>query len=85
MQAGLNRPRYASLKGIMQAKRKEIAALTPADLGLEASQVGLEGSGLEVVSVSFPDASGGALMIEGEPDECARQLVDRLQKEARVL
>ena len=40
VQAGINHPRYASLKGIMQAKRKEIAEPTPADLGLDAERVG---------------------------------------------
>jgi electron transfer flavoprotein beta subunit len=85
VQAGINRPRYASLKGIMQARRKEIAQRGPQDLGLEASQVGLAGSGVETVAVFFPESIGGAQMIEGDPAECARQLVDKLQKEARVL
>jgi electron transfer flavoprotein beta subunit len=85
VQAGINRPRYASLKGIMQAKKKEIADLSPADLGLDSSAVGRAGSGLETVSISFPESGGGARMINGEPAECARQLVELLQKEARVL
>src|SRR6266545_7818349 len=54
IQAGINHPRYASLKGIMAAKKKEIARVTPADLGLDAAQVGAAGSRLEVVSVAFP-------------------------------
>lgn len=36
-QKGLNEPRYASLKGIMQAKRKKIEKKTAADLGLDAA------------------------------------------------
>ena len=36
VQAGINHPRYASLKGIMAAKKKEIAESAPADLGLDA-------------------------------------------------
>ena len=44
VQAGINRPRYASLKGIMQAKRKEIAQLGPQELGLDNGSVGLAGS-----------------------------------------
>ncbi|HMB52543.1 MAG TPA: electron transfer flavoprotein subunit beta/FixA family protein, partial [Thermoanaerobaculia bacterium] len=33
VQAGINHPRYASLKGIMQAKRKPLDAVSAADLG----------------------------------------------------
>ncbi len=36
---GLNEPRYASLKGIMQAKSKPLASMTPQDLGLSADQI----------------------------------------------
>lgn len=85
VQAGINHPRYAALKGIMQAKRKPLDRRTPADLGLDADQVGAAGSRLEVLSVGFPDSGEGAQMLEGSPEEIARQLVDKLQKEARVL
>ena len=85
IQAGINHPRYASLKGIMAAKKKEIAAVTPADLGLDASQVGAAGSRLEVVSVSFPASGAGAQMLEGDAKAAAARLVEKLQKEARVL
>ena len=36
-----NEPRYPSLPGIMKAKKKEIAQLSLADLGVDTSQVGL--------------------------------------------
>ena len=36
VQAGINHPRYASLKGIMQAKRKPIDGVGAGDLGLDA-------------------------------------------------
>jgi len=85
IQAGLNHPRYASLKGIMAAKKKEIATATPADLGLDAAQVGEAGSRLEIVSVSFPASGKGAQMLEGDAKTAAAALVQKLQKEARVL
>ena len=85
IQAGLNKPRYASLKGIMQAKRKEIAPMSIGDLGLSADEVGLLGSKLEILSVSLPDNGEAAQIIEGEPAEAARILVEKLRKEARVL
>ena len=84
VQAGINHPRYASLRGIMSAKRKPIDVPTAADLGLEASQVGRAGSGVEIVSVDFPETGKGAVMFEGTAQEVAEQLVEKLQKEARV-
>jgi electron transfer flavoprotein beta subunit len=85
IQAGINHPRYASLKGIMQAKKKEIAVLSPADLGLDPAQVGAAGSRLEVLSVALPAAGKGAQMIAGDAKTAAAALVDKLRKEARVL
>jgi electron transfer flavoprotein beta subunit len=85
IQAGINHPRYASLKGIMAAKKKEIAQTSAADLGLDPGKVGAAGSRVEIVSVAFPDAGSGAQMIEGDAKTAAAKLVDKLQKEARVL
>lgn len=85
IQAGINHPRYASLKGIMAAKKKEIANVGVSDLGLDAGRVGAAGSRIEIVSVSFPEAGTGAQMIDGTPEAAAKTLVDKLQKEARVL
>jgi electron transfer flavoprotein beta subunit len=85
VQAGINHPRYASLKGIMAAKKKEIADVKAADLGLDPSQVGEAGSRIEIVSVGFPESGKGAQMLEGDAKTVAAQLVGKLQKEARVL
>ncbi len=84
VQAGINHPRYASLKGIMQAKKKEIASRTPADLGLELDRVGAAGSRLETLGVFFPESGEGAEIFEGEAASSVASLVDRLQ-EARAL
>ena len=85
IQAGINHPRYASLKGIMQAKKKPIDALSTSDLGLGADEVGAAGSRLEVLSVAFPESGEGAELIEAPAEEAAKTLVEKLQKEARVL
>ncbi len=85
VQAGINHPRYASLKGIMQAKRKPQEVLAAADLSLDPAAVGAAGSRLEVVSVAFPQSGDGAQMIEGDASTAAKTLVEKLRKEARVL
>jgi electron transfer flavoprotein beta subunit len=85
VQAGINHPRYASLKGIMQAKRKEIASLSRADLGLALGEAGAAGSRVEIVAVDFPRAGAGANILEGDPATAASRLVELLRAEARVL
>jgi electron transfer flavoprotein beta subunit len=85
IQAGINHPRYASLKGIMAAKKKEIAQTSAADLGLDPGKVGAAGSRIEIVSVAFPEAGSGAQILEGDAKTAAAKLVEKLQKEARVL
>jgi electron transfer flavoprotein beta subunit len=84
IQAGINHPRYAPLKGIMAAKKKEIADMAPADLGLDPGQVGAAGSRLEIVSVALPESGAGAQMLEGDPKTQAAALVQKLRNEARV-
>jgi len=48
-----NQPRYPALKGIMGAKKKEIAVLTLADLGLTKA-VGSDGARTEVLALATP-------------------------------
>jgi len=45
----INEPRYPSMKGIMQSKKKPIDTLTLADLGLDATSVGAAGAREKVV------------------------------------
>ncbi|MCL4155610.1 UNVERIFIED_CONTAM: hypothetical protein GTU68_004301 [Idotea baltica] len=85
VQAGINHPRYASLKGIMKAKRKPMATPSPGDLGLEAADIGAAGSRIEIVDISFPDTGAGAEMLEGDAASVAASLVEKLQNDARVL
>ena len=54
-------------------------------LELSVDEVGASGSGLEILSVALPETGEAAQIIEGEPAEAARILVEKLQKEARVL
>jgi electron transfer flavoprotein beta subunit len=59
-------PRYASLKGIMGAKKKTIATLTVADLGLD-SPVGESGSKTSLMTFAPPPARGKGEVVEA-PD-----------------
>jgi electron transfer flavoprotein beta subunit len=85
-QRGLNEPRYASLPGIMKAKKKPIDVKTVADLGVDAGEVGLSNNKVQVVSLSYPPERSAVKMIEGESaDEQASALVKVLKEEAKVI
>jgi len=76
IQSGINQLRYATLRGIMAAKKKEIRK-TPLPAGLALSQ--------QIVSLSLPTRSKQTEMIAGSPPEAAKELVRRLREEARAL
>lgn len=63
----INDPRYPSFKGIMAAKSKPISALSLGDLGLDAGEVGLDGSWTQVASFENapPRAAGQTVKDEG--------------------
>jgi electron transfer flavoprotein beta subunit len=76
IQSGINQLRYATLKGIMAAKKKEIRRVEP-PAGLTPVQ--------KIVSLAVPTRTKQTHMITGSPAEVATQLVARLRDEARVL
>ena len=82
---GLNEPRYASLPGIMKAKKKEIKKVTLADLPLKAGEVGAAGSQVRAGALpQSPRASAGK-MIAGDAATQAKELVRLLREEAKVI
>ena len=80
---GLNEPRYASLKGIMQAKKKPIDTRTAADVGVEDSE--LDNPKLVWESMVQPAPRSSATLIDGEPREAARKLTRMLRDDAKVI
>jgi electron transfer flavoprotein beta subunit len=76
IQSGINQLRYATLKGIMAAKKKEIRKVTPGQLG-EPTQ--------RILNVQFPQKTKQTQMISGSPAEAARTLVKHLREDARVI
>jgi electron transfer flavoprotein beta subunit len=71
-------PRYASLKGIMAAKRKPLETWSLSDIGLSADE--LRGAALtRVVEAREPEAKGPTERIEDvNPDEAAARMADWL-------
>ena len=85
IQFGINQPRYASLKGIMAAKKKELKAWTVADLGLSDNEVGRTGALYDVKEILIPERKSRVEIITGSAEEAAAKLVEKLRKEAKVL
>jgi electron transfer flavoprotein beta subunit len=81
-QKGLNEPRYASLKGIMAAKKKTITAMDAAALGLTAENLAPKTT---VVSLELPPNRGAVTMIAGDPDTQVKELLRLLHEEAKVI
>jgi electron transfer flavoprotein beta subunit len=75
IQSGINQLRYATLKGIMAAKKKEIRKVTmPEARPLQ-----------QIVSLAMPTRAKQTHQIGGSPAEAAKELVRVLREEARVL
>src|SRR5258708_30836313 len=79
IQSGINKVRYATLKGIMAAKKKEIAVLTRESL-IVASQ-----PTHKVVKLYMLLTTKKTELLTGTPKEVAAKLVEKLKFEARVI
>ena len=85
-QKGLNEPRYASLPGIMKAKKKEIKSMKVADLGVAADSIGAAGARTKVLHMSAPPQRQAGKIIPGEtPEEKAPVLAKLLREEAKII
>ena len=76
IQSGINQLRYATLKGIMAAKKKEIRKVAPASLPAALTSVS---------AVDVPRKTKQTQLIPGSAAEAAQTLVKKLRDEARVL
>ncbi|MGE3955294.1 MAG: electron transfer flavoprotein subunit beta [Vicinamibacterales bacterium] len=76
IQSGINQLRYATLKGIMAAKKKDIRTVAPA-AGATARQ--------QILSLAVPEKSKKTQLLGGSPAEAASALVAKLRDDARVI
>ena len=77
---GLNTPRYASLPGIMKAKKKPVKELTLADTGIQSSEIKVKFKNFKA-----PAEKPAVKMIQGDAATQAKELVRLLMEEAKVL
>jgi electron transfer flavoprotein beta subunit len=77
--------RYATLKGIMAAAKKQPVVWKPADVGLDPSQIGTAGSRSKLDKLFQPVKEGKCEVVEGDtPAEAGANLAKRL-REAKLL
>ena len=76
IQSGINQLRYATLKGIMAAKKKEIRTAPPSTVAAAK---------MKIASLYAPEKSKKTQLIDGTPAVAAKELVRRLREEARVI
>ena len=79
IQSGINKVRYATLKGIMAAKKKEITTIARASLGVSAELT------QKVEKIYVPTKTKKTEFLTGTPKEVAAKLVEKLKFEARVI
>jgi electron transfer flavoprotein beta subunit len=79
IQSGINKVRYATLKGIMAAKKKEITTIARESLGVSA------GLTQKVEKIYVPTKTKRTEFLTGTPKEVAAKLVEKLKFEARVI
>lgn len=83
-QKGMNEPRYASLKGIMAAKKIAIDTKAPSDLGL--SDADLSATGVRWTKLELPaEKSGGRKIDGGDPAAAAQEIIKFIKEEAKAL
>jgi electron transfer flavoprotein beta subunit len=70
--------RYPSFKGIMAAKKKPVETWSLADLGVEASQVGLDAAYTQVVAADARPPRTAGEIVKDEDGSGAKALVDFL-------
>jgi electron transfer flavoprotein beta subunit len=79
IQSGINKVRYATLKGIMAAKKKEITTISRESLGVSAEPT------QRVERIYVPTKTKKTEFLTGTPKEVASKLVEKLKFEARVI
>lgn len=79
IQSGINKVRYASLKGIMAAKKKQIDSVGRADLGISIEPT------QKVERIYVPQKAKKTEILGGSAKEAASKLIEKLKFEARVL
>lgn len=81
---GLNEPRFVSIRAVRKVASVEIPVLDLGEIGLDASEVGVEGSRLRIEKVFMPPEGEGAEILKGSPEEAAARLAEILKEKGGI-
>jgi electron transfer flavoprotein beta subunit len=81
---GLNEPRFVSIRSVRKVAGVEIPTLVMADLGLDSSDFGIDGSRIQIESMALPPKEEGAEIIMGSPEEAAARLAEILKEKGGI-
>ena len=81
-QQGLNEPRYPSLPGIMQARKKPLEELELDDLDIDEDDIAAK---TETIEIFLPAAKAAGRVLEGDLSDQVKELVQLLKSEAKVI
>jgi electron transfer flavoprotein beta subunit len=80
VQSGIGKLRYATLMGIKKAKSKQVRRVTAASLGVAPAA-----PSIVLQRIYLPERTKRTQLFEGDPQQAAAQLVEKLRFEARVI
>lgn len=81
----LGEPRYATLKGIMAASRKQPVVWKPQDIGLDASQVGAAGRRSKLLQLAQPVKQTKCEIVQADSPAEAGALLALKLREAKII
>jgi len=81
---GLNEPRFVSIRAVRKVASIEIPVLGLGEVGLDGSQVGAEGSRIQIEKLFLPPEGEGAEIIKGSPEEAAARLAEILKEKGGI-
>ncbi len=81
---GLNEPRFVSIRAVRKVASVEIPTVDLGEIGLDAAEVGAEGSRIQIEKVFMPPEGEGAEILKGSPEEAAARLAEILKEKGGI-
>jgi electron transfer flavoprotein beta subunit len=81
----INEPRLVGVRGVLNAKKKNITTLNLSDLDLTAEAIGIETPKIKIVESVFQKSEKSTKKFEGDPAEITEKVVSLLVEETGVI
>ncbi len=75
-----NKPRMVTAMGVIKSKKKPLTVYTKADVEVDEKYIGLPGSPTQPGSFLDTDMSRASVLLEGDAEEVAAQIIDAVKK-----